>query len=243
MNYGRIHDSIIQNAKNRILTGYKEEHHIIPKCMKGLDDNTNLVYLTPEEHYVIHQLLIKMYPEVDSLVKAAVMMVPNRPSNKLYGWLKRRFSIVQSQAQTGENNSQYGTRWINNKLLKETKKIKNTEPLPEGWDEGRIINFEKYFENAKNKEQQKFYKQKLKELTKEQILEKIKKKHYNFRRSNEYRRAKAKKLYIEFEKSGLSLRKFAETKNIVPMTLSKLFNKFIDEYNISSRISANKQLK
>jgi hypothetical protein len=32
--------------------------------MDGSDLVSNLVYLTPEEHYVAHQLLVKMYPEI-----------------------------------------------------------------------------------------------------------------------------------------------------------------------------------
>lgn len=243
MNYKRIHDSIIENAKVRILKGYKEKHHIIPRCMGGNDDESNLVFLTPEEHYVIHQLLVKIYPNNHSLIKAAVMMIPNRPNNKMYGWLKRRFSVIQSKAQTGENNSQYGSRWIHNKSIKKSKKIKKTEILPEGWEEGRIIDFESYFNKLEEKNNKKTHKQKEKPLTKEQIIEKIRVKHYNIRHSKSYRNAKAKKLFKEFKESGISLRKFAETKNMVPMTLSKLFKEFIVDYSLKPRISAEKQLK
>jgi hypothetical protein len=239
MNYKRIHDSIIENAKFRIINGYKEKHHIIPKCMGGTDDKHNLVFLTPEEHYVIHQLLIKIYPDNHSLIKAAVMMIPNRPNNKMYGWLKRRFSVMQSHAQTGKNNSQYGTRWIYNVFLKQSKKIKKSDLLPEGWEEGRIVDFEKYANNIKQKNKEK----KEKPITKEQILKKIRTKHYNIKRSKEYRNAKAKKLFKEFKESRISLRKFAETKNMVPMTLSKLFKEFIVEYSLKPRISAKKQIK
>jgi hypothetical protein len=80
----------------------------------GTDASTNPVKLTPEEHYVAHQLLVKMHPKNPKLVKAAQMMIPNRPSNKLYGWLRRRFATVMSISQTGPGNSQYGTVWINN---------------------------------------------------------------------------------------------------------------------------------
>jgi len=54
MNYKRIHDQIIERAKSRILEGYKERHHIIPKCMGGNNEKDNLVYLTAREHFIIH---------------------------------------------------------------------------------------------------------------------------------------------------------------------------------------------
>lgn len=58
--------------------------------MGGSDDPTNLVALTPEEHYVAHLLLVKMNPGNSKLIFAANMM-SNR-SNKSYGWIKRKFS-------------------------------------------------------------------------------------------------------------------------------------------------------
>ena len=36
MNYQRIHDAIIDRARNRTLQGYREKHHVIPRCMGGI---------------------------------------------------------------------------------------------------------------------------------------------------------------------------------------------------------------
>jgi hypothetical protein len=33
-----------------MLEDYFEFHHVIPRCMDGMDDPTNLVELMPEEH-------------------------------------------------------------------------------------------------------------------------------------------------------------------------------------------------
>lgn len=119
---------------------HRESSHYT-KMYGGSDDKLNLVRLTPEEHYLAHQLLVKIHPHIPALVNAAVMMIPNRPSNKLYGWLKRMFAETQSQRQNGINNSQFGNRWIHNNSLKQSKKIKQCEALPEGWAEGRRMNF------------------------------------------------------------------------------------------------------
>ena len=37
MNYQKIYNQIIERAKTRQLEGYKEKHHILPRCMGGLD--------------------------------------------------------------------------------------------------------------------------------------------------------------------------------------------------------------
>jgi len=96
MNYKRIYDQIIERAPKEKPKGiYSERHHIVPLCMGGSDDDENQVYLTPEEHYVAHQLLVKIHPESPGVVWAARAMARNKfgRSNKLYGWLKRKWVV------------------------------------------------------------------------------------------------------------------------------------------------------
>ena len=97
MNYVLHYNRLIERAKTRELVGYSEKHHIVPKCMGGSNAKDNIVRLTPEEHYVAHQLLVFMYPNHKGLLWAAVAMtngtnkMPNR-CNKLYGGLRRQFA-------------------------------------------------------------------------------------------------------------------------------------------------------
>jgi hypothetical protein len=135
MNYKKIYDSLIDRGKNRELIGYVEKHHIVPRCLGGSNDKTNLVKLTAEEHYVAHQLLVKIYPNNHLLVKAASMMIPNRPNNKMYGWIRKRLSEAKSIEQSGAGNSQYGTRWVHNPETKKNKKIKGQ--IEYGWIYGK----------------------------------------------------------------------------------------------------------
>ena len=137
MDYNKIYESLVERGKNRKLDCYTESHHIIPRCMCGSDDTSNLVDLTPEEHYLAHQLLVKIYPGNHSLVKAAQMMIPNRPSNKMYGWLRRRFCEAQSASQSGEGNSQYGKIWITNGI----EEAKSFGEIPYGWQRGRLSSY------------------------------------------------------------------------------------------------------
>ena len=101
MNYQKHYDTLINRAKNRLLEGYSERHHIIPRCMGGTNRKDNLVALTAEEHYVAHQLLVKMYPDNDKLIYAAQMMTisssHNIRNNKLYGWLKLKVSASKKE--------------------------------------------------------------------------------------------------------------------------------------------------
>jgi len=55
--------------------------------------------------------------------------------------IRKKIGLTNSIKQKGENNSQYGTQWINNGI--ENKKIKNTDDIPNGWKIGRI--FDKLF--------------------------------------------------------------------------------------------------
>ena len=45
MNYQKHYDLLIEKSKNRILNGYKERHHILPKCFGGTNETHNIVSL------------------------------------------------------------------------------------------------------------------------------------------------------------------------------------------------------
>lgn len=113
MNYKNIYNNLISKGQNRIIEGYKEKHHIIPRCMGGNDDANNLVFLTAEEHYLAHQLLIKIYPDNRKLIHAAGLMSVSgknlkRSRNKQYGWIKRKLSEARSEMMSGENHPNFG---------------------------------------------------------------------------------------------------------------------------------------
>lgn len=98
MNYQAIYDRLMVKAKDRVLVCYSEKHHVVPRCMGGTDDIENLVQLTPEEHFVAHQLLLKLNPFHRGLAFAVNVMTGNSKlprSNKLYGWLRKRLSQTQ----------------------------------------------------------------------------------------------------------------------------------------------------
>lgn len=138
MNYHLHYKKLISRGQIRNISVYTESHHILPRCLNGSDSSSNLVKLTPEEHYVAHLLLCKMYPTEHRLVMAAMMMCANRKGNKVYGWLRRRHAAAMAIAQSGSNNSQFNTVWVNRdgKALK-VKHSEHIKFISEGWMPGR----------------------------------------------------------------------------------------------------------
>jgi hypothetical protein len=113
MDYKKIHDLIIERAQTRVLTGYKERHHIVPKCMGGTNDSTNLVELTAREHFIIHKLLYEIHPEHHGLFKGYyAMAMLNSPDRNIsltareYEYLRIEFA----KRNTGVLNHYYGKK-------------------------------------------------------------------------------------------------------------------------------------
>ena len=102
MDYTAHYNRLIERARYRVIEGYSERHHVLPRCMGGGNEPWNIVSLTAEEHYVSHQLLVKMYPQQGGLVHAACFMSKRATGNKAYGWLRRRNAIVLSNALRGK---------------------------------------------------------------------------------------------------------------------------------------------
>lgn len=95
MDYAKIYEALISRARGRDSFGVFEKHHIIPRCLGGSDERSNIVRLTPEEHYLAHQILMRIHPRNEKLALAALMMTTSRQgtsrsANKLYGWVRRK---------------------------------------------------------------------------------------------------------------------------------------------------------
>lgn len=124
MNYTSIYQKLIDRARYRSIEGYIERHHIIPRCFGGTDDTTNIVALTPEEHYLAHLLLSKIHPHNRSLIYAAKMM-SGQGNNKTYGWVKRQSASLGFSEPHRKKIS---------KSLKDYWKNETLEQMQERWD-------------------------------------------------------------------------------------------------------------
>jgi len=105
---------------------YIERHHMFPKCIYG--NNSLIVELTAQEHFIAHQLLVKMFPKNRKLIYAAKMMTINDPrsqkrnNNKMYGWLKEAYSKI---GQSTESNQKRSKTQMGRKQSDETKRKKS----------------------------------------------------------------------------------------------------------------------
>lgn len=135
MNYLRIHDAIISRARTRVLSGYKERHHVIPRCLGGTDDSDNIVELTAREHFIVHKLLCEIHPTENKLVYAYWMMSNKISSDKHerdyivtsrdYDNARKLFSETSSKSQKGKRLSSEHKE----KLSKAAKTRKTREPI------------------------------------------------------------------------------------------------------------------
>ena len=222
MNYQAAYDRLISYRQEHPASGYVERHHIIMRSMGGSDDPTNLVVLTGREHWIAHLLLYKIHRNSQT-VHACHMMamrceergIPYVRNSRMYEKIRIACAKLSSHRmkihQSGEGNSQYGTRWICNLELKQNKKLKKGEVLQEGWIYGTCSSNLKALNKANLK------------------LEKIKIHNYN----NQKIIDDTNELWNIFCKSGLSINTFLKNHNIglTNRTMFKRFKTFIPEYD------------
>lgn len=114
MNYKRIHDEIINNAKNRSKPNvYCELHHIVMRSMGGNDEKDNVVLLTAREHFIIHWLLYKILRNKKSTFAFFAMTKPVgngriRYTSKSFAYAREAMSKYMSNNQIGEKNHSFG---------------------------------------------------------------------------------------------------------------------------------------
>jgi hypothetical protein len=118
--YEKWYEQIVQRAKDRVLDGYYERHHILPRSLGGLDTSDNLVCLTAREHFICHWLLTKFTigEARDKMIYALRMMRANKSGQRysskitarVYENLKIEYVEIQRQRILGENNPMYGRK-------------------------------------------------------------------------------------------------------------------------------------
>ena len=110
--YTQWYNAITERASNRILDGYTEKHHVVPRSLGGNNDLTNLVNLTAREHFICHWLLTKMHTG-EAKAKMVYALNGMKRSNefaqryetaitsRVYENLKKEFSKVHSATMKG----------------------------------------------------------------------------------------------------------------------------------------------
>jgi hypothetical protein len=111
--YTKWYFDLINTRKDLERTCFTENHHIIPKSLGGDNFDSNIVKLTPREHFICHHLLLKMVDDEKnkrSMCYAFYMMKKlnkeneSRCNSRKYDRIKKKYSYLTS----GENNPFYG---------------------------------------------------------------------------------------------------------------------------------------
>lgn len=119
--YKKWYDLIIENAKTRQLSCYVERHHILPKCLGGTNESSNIVELTAREHYVCHLLLTKCVTGTfyKSKMLHALGMFVQCNSDQERNFTSRQYEVIRtaiSEAKTGKPRSEETKRKISEGL-------------------------------------------------------------------------------------------------------------------------------
>lgn len=143
--YTRCYYSIINKSRGRINIGYTEKHHIIPRCLGGTNDDSNLIILTAREHFMCHLLLTRMvlgnarYKMVCALWAMSHLknqhIQRDRIRSRTYENLKEEYSELRSKNSKGELNYFYGKKHsveTKQKWLTTRKNRKITPAILEG---------------------------------------------------------------------------------------------------------------
>lgn len=112
--YTKIYNQLIERcvARNWKKGKGRERHHIIPQSLGGTNDNNNLVYITPREHFICHWLLIKMTIDADRVKMVYALNGMKRENNgqeryntkitaRVYEKMRIEFSKVHSETMKG----------------------------------------------------------------------------------------------------------------------------------------------
>lgn len=98
--YLKWYEAIITNARTKNYE-FTECHHILPRSMGGNDDQTNLIDLSPREHFICHLLLSKctVGEAKTSMVFAAYMMakVKNDRQQREYSINSRIYEALSKE--------------------------------------------------------------------------------------------------------------------------------------------------
>jgi hypothetical protein len=160
MNYEKIYKLIIQKAKseNRIkyshylrkksnILPYYESHHIIPRCLGGIDDEENLVLLTAREHYVCHKLLTYIYEKHRGIALAFFRMTHDKQNRKVtsrdYEYAKQLNNNTQISEETSRklsaaNRKRIVSKETRQKLSKVWKGRKHTDEAKQKMRESKL---------------------------------------------------------------------------------------------------------
>lgn len=122
--YTRTYFAIIAKAKTQARikgANYYESHHIIPKSLGGSNELDNKVLLTFREHFICHQLLVKMVDSKESINKMRYALYMFSRTNLQQRGLNRRQQILCAEANRAASSTRSHYSMLGKKHSEESK--------------------------------------------------------------------------------------------------------------------------
>lgn len=108
MSYVGRYERFIDSLRDQVIDGPVEMHHILPKSLGGTNDKSNLIALSPRQHYLAHWMLWKIYG--GKMTHAFFLMNNRKTQKKMYGRGYERVRKEYVERVSGENSPVYGKK-------------------------------------------------------------------------------------------------------------------------------------
>jgi len=183
--YTKWYYSIVEKAQNRVIGGYTEKHHIIPKSLGGTDEPNNLVRLTGREHYICHLLLTKMIDGNDKYKMIYAYLLMSQASSK---YNKRDYKInsyIYESLKKQQKHSQETKEKISKLLTGKKRSDEARRNISEGhkgqkaWNKGKKMPLRTEEHRKKLSEAVKGHNRPQSEKAKKKISDTLKKRYEN----------------------------------------------------------------
>lgn len=137
--YYNLYHKIVNKYKHLDLKKYNglylEKHHIVPRCIGGLDTKDNLVNIPAREHFLLHWMLCRIYklPKLYHAFKYMTSINPNqdkRYTSKSFKYARE----LSAKAFIGFKHSEESRLKISkagmNRIISDETRIKLSKPKP-----------------------------------------------------------------------------------------------------------------
>ena len=156
MNYDKIYLAICERGKTtRNLGTYCEKHHIVPRCIGGTNDLSNLTILTYREHFIVHLLLTKIHKEHRGINYAFLCMLRKHPNGertlnsrmvelikKNFKKFKKMYCTIPNPGKSEKSRLAARKRMIeNNPISMDPSKNRTAQPIVVHFSDGRKESF------------------------------------------------------------------------------------------------------
>ena len=128
-------------TKKSQLSGYFEKHHIVPKSIGGSNTLDNIVFLSAEDHFRCHKLLVEITEGQDNGKMCSglwrMMNKQSRNQDRQFTFTEEEYKIARMNHSTAHRERMTGDKnpFKNKKHTSETKELMSLSKKGKSWEE------------------------------------------------------------------------------------------------------------